>query len=275
MDYPVANHILNEHESASGDENTDRSSVNSAKTKPSEFAEALRAALLVCPSSPKQTNLHDGEHISPRQPGLGPRILNFSQDDSDDLETRSPSSPLAPAKLATVKSPHRHIASEPIKILDAPDIVDDYCAFTVILISKYNSSLNNIFSFNSYAFSSRPEPHLMELIEPTRGRPRILRLHLECRHELRAAAMPAELRGRCHVGVVALRRRQGRPPRRRHQLAHHPSVGRAAGNAGANAAGPHRTRGLLVLEPAPPVAPQQRLKGLVHFESRRAGPRPR
>ncbi len=130
MDYPVANHILNEHESAGGDENADRSSVNSSKNKPSEFAEALRAALLVCPSSPKQKTLHDGEHSSPRRPGLGPRILNFSQDDSDDLEVRSPASPLAPAKLATVKSPYRHIASEPIKILDAPDIVDDYCTFT-------------------------------------------------------------------------------------------------------------------------------------------------
>jgi cell division cycle protein 20 (cofactor of APC complex) len=153
MDYSVSHHYL----TAEADENDAATPVapTSAQT---EFNSALRAALLSSPASPNADALSAalartpvGEAggagfsaadaglagASPRARSAGSRVLSFREVDADHDE-RDPLSPLAlGSSLAALDSDtmrpasaraklNRQIPSAPTRILDAPDIVDDY-----------------------------------------------------------------------------------------------------------------------------------------------------
>mmetsp|Transcript_35638 Transcript_35638/g.41938 ORF Transcript_35638/g.41938 Transcript_35638/m.41938 type:complete len:548 (+) Transcript_35638:95-1738(+) len=123
-----------------------------------EFESHLRTALLESPKlnhhskrslnqSFDSPNSCDSPHDHLNSPSLGPRVLNFSSSDltsssSSSLDSESLFQILNNHKSENVRkkasSSHRVIQSAPSRILDAPDIVDDYY---LNLISWSNSNV--------------------------------------------------------------------------------------------------------------------------------------
>lgn len=131
LDMSVAHYLTNE--------NTDEGIQSPAATRPphSELERALRAALLTNNNSPTMRSplghatAHQTGSFSAHRHSSGPRVLNFSDGDDNDAESSvsslgfgSGNSPVNTAPISPKTT--RSIPSAPSRILDAPDLVDDY-----------------------------------------------------------------------------------------------------------------------------------------------------